>query len=129
MKWKILYKVFQKNYLEHKRNIILILRFLWFFTSVPWGILPSTKLVDCADNCYTSLVFSFLFFFTLEFKKLFFFSVSSVLFFVLFCSILFSFQICFPFISLFPLLYSVCVSLVLHCCSLPIIRHFLDFSI
>ena len=35
----------------------------------------------------------FLFFFTLEFKKN--FAVPSVLFYVLFCSILFSFQICF----------------------------------
>ena len=24
---------------------------------VSWGILPSTNLVDCADNCYTSLIF------------------------------------------------------------------------
>ena len=39
------------------------LRFLPFFTSVPWGILPITNLVDCADNCHTSLIFSFFPFF------------------------------------------------------------------
>ena len=39
------------------------LRFLRFFTSVPWGFLPSTNLVDCADNCSTSLIFSFFYFF------------------------------------------------------------------
>ena len=62
------------------------LRFLRFFTSVSWGILPSTNLVDCSDNCYTSRIFSFFLFsifFSLEFKKLFFFSVPSVLFCVL----------------------------------------------
>ena len=34
------------------------LRFLRLFTIVSWGILPSTDLVDCADNNYCS-VFSF----------------------------------------------------------------------
>ena len=33
------------------------MRFLRFLTSVPWGILPSTNLVDCAEKCYTSLIF------------------------------------------------------------------------
>ena len=43
------------------------LRFLQFFTntSVSWGILPSTNLVDCADNCYVTHFSFFFLFFTL----------------------------------------------------------------
>ena len=43
------------------------LRFLQFFTntSVSWGILPSTNLVDCADNCYVTHFSFFYLFFTL----------------------------------------------------------------
>ena len=33
--------------------------FLWFLCSVSWDILPSTNLLDCADNSYVSLIFSF----------------------------------------------------------------------
>ena len=36
---------------------------LWFFTSFFWGILPSTNLVDRADNSYILLKFLFLPFF------------------------------------------------------------------
>ena len=97
--------------MEHKRNIILILRFLWFFTSVPWGILPRANLVDCADNCYTSLIFSFLFFFTLGFKKLFFCSQ-----FLLFSSLFFSALSCFLFKSVFLLFL---FPITLFCLRLP----------
>ena len=65
---------------------------------------------------------SFSIFFVLEFKKTGFFSVPPILFF----SILFYFQICFPFISLFLLLCSVCFSLrfsYYSICYLSIIRH------
>ena len=55
-------------------GLLMLLWILWFFTGVPWGIFPSTNLVNCADNCYMSLVFYFfpffLFFFTLKCKKL-----------------------------------------------------------
>ena len=88
------------------------LRFLQFFTSVSWGILPSTNLADCADNCYTSLIFSFFLFsifFTLKFKKKLFFLSSfysllcSFLLYLAFFSNLLSFYFSFP-ITLFCLL-------------------------
>ena len=43
--------------------LIILLKFLWFFTCVSWDILPSTNLVDCADYSFTSLRFFFLLFF------------------------------------------------------------------
>ena len=36
----------------------LLVWFLRFFTSVPWGLLPITNLVDFADKCYMSFIFS-----------------------------------------------------------------------
>ena len=87
---------------------------LKFFTSVPWSIIPSTNLVDCADNCYTSLIYSFFsffyFFFILELKKNYLFFLSSFcsflcsfLLYLVFFSNLLSFHLSFP-ITLFCLL-------------------------
>ena len=116
---------------------------------------PSTNLVDHADNCYTSLYFyfssfsmfiqsrilklvvicsccSFLFllstFFILLFSTLLSISCSVFSLFIhfIFWSPLFSFQICYPFFSLFVLLCSVCFSLMLYShsiCSLSISLH------
>ena len=39
------------------------MKFLRFFTSVPWAIHPSTNIVDHVDNSYVLLSFSFLPFF------------------------------------------------------------------
>ena len=39
------------------------LQVLQFFTSIPWGVLPSTDFVDFANNCQRSLNFSFFHFF------------------------------------------------------------------
>ena len=47
-----------QNIFWNRKHLINQLRFLRFFTFVSWGILPSTNLVDCADNCYTSLFLS-----------------------------------------------------------------------
>ena len=59
------YQKLPYNFFRYRHCYFLAnsLRFLRFFTSVPWGFLPSTNLVDCADNCYTSLIFSFFPFF------------------------------------------------------------------
>ena len=40
-------------------SLCSLLQFLWFFTSVSWGILPSTAVVEGADDCYISPSFSF----------------------------------------------------------------------
>ena len=40
-------------------SLCSLLQFLWFFTCVSRGILPSTDLVKGADDCYMSLSFSF----------------------------------------------------------------------
>ena len=98
---------------------IHVFRFLWFFTSIP-VILPSTSLVDYADNILTLLSFFFftsLFSFILEFRNLF-LSVSSVFFscslclccfFPLFVFILFS--DC-PYQNLLSLLFSFFITLL-----------------
>ena len=39
------------------------LQVLQFFTSNPWGVLPSTNFIDFANNCQRSLNFSFFHFF------------------------------------------------------------------
>ena len=77
---------------NRKLRIAFILWFSQFFTSAPWGILPSTSLIDPADNSYIYITHfflspPFLFFFILEFRNLF-LSVSSDLYCVLFCSLL-----------------------------------------
>ena len=106
------------------------------------GHFPSTNLVDRADNCYTSLYFSsfsmflqsgiskpvissFCFFlcsFLLSIFSILFFSnllfipcsvFSLFIHFIFWFPFLSSFQICYPFFSLFLLLYSVCFSLIL----------------
>ena len=89
----------------------LLVWFLRFFTSVPWGLLPSTNLVNFADNCYTSLIFScfpfFCFSSTWNLKNYFFLSsFCSLCFFLLhlvFLSNLLFFYFSFP-ITLFCLL-------------------------
>ena len=102
----------QLIWLALQTDYSFLLRFLRFLTSAPLGFLPSTNLVDCVGNCYTSLIFSFFYFSYFSspwnLKKLFFYSVSSVLFCVLFCYIIFfsnvfSFYLSFP-ITLFCLL-------------------------
>ena len=115
--------------------------------------LPSTNLADCVGNCYTSLFFLsplFLCFFNLEISDLL-LSVPSVFSWILFCSLscpsfssfyylfsspplfihyifwspfLFSFQICYPFFSLYPLLDSVCFSLMFYYYSICSISSF-----
>ena len=77
---------------NRKLRIVFILWFLQFFTSASWGILPSTNLIDPADNSYiyiTQFFLSppFLFFFILELRNQF-LSVSSDLYCVIFCSLL-----------------------------------------
>ena len=109
----------------------MLLWFLLFFTSVPWGILPSTNLVDCADNCYTSLIFfflpSFLFFSPWNLKNCFFLSsffslLFSFLLYLAFFSNLLSFDFSFP-ITLFCLLLPY-VLLLLNLFSLYYLSYF-----
>ena len=117
-------------------------------------VFPSTNLVDRADNCYTSLYFLFLLFFyvysilffssplflCLFFSALYLFHPTLFYssFYSLFCCLplfihfnfwsplFFSFQICYPFFSLFLLLCSVGSSLMLSyysICSFSISLH------
>ena len=96
------------------------LRFLRFFTSVSWGILPSINLVDCADNCYTSLIFYFFPFFYFSSP----WNLNNCFFshFFLFSSVFFSALFCFLFKSAFLLFlffhYSILPALPL--CSITI---------
>ena len=126
----------QLIWLALQTDYSFLLRFLRFLTSAPLGFLPSTNLVDCVGNCYTSLIFSFCYFSYFSspwnLKKLFFFTHFLLFSSMLFSAILFSFQMCFPFISLFLLLYSVYFSLMFYyysLCSLSIICHLLESSI
>ena len=125
--------------------VLCVKLFLWFFTSAPSGILPSTNLVDYAGNRHCS-VFSFshfsgfflfwnlkicfyqfplffsVFFFCSSFYFLFFFLflvlfLPSLFIHIIFLSpLLFTFKICYPFFSLFLLCF-VCFSLI---CSITI---------
>ena len=52
----------QLIWLALQTDYSFLLRFLRFLTSAPLGFLPSTNLVDCVGNCYTSLIFSFFYF-------------------------------------------------------------------
>ena len=86
------------------------MQFLQFFTSVPWGILPSKNLVDCRQLLYVTHVFSlpfFLFSSSWNLKKF----LSSFYFFLLYLVIflnLLSFHFSFP-ITLFCFLYCSCI--------------------
>ena len=85
-----------------------LLRFLRFFTCVSWHILPSTKLVDCADINYTSFSFFLLFFYISLLWNLEICSYLFLLFYLVFFStlcpahpfILFYSSFCFLFCSL-----------------------------
>ena len=120
------------------------MRFLWFFTSVSWGISPAQILL-IVQTTATRHYFLFLLIFclfNLEFQNLllsvpsvlscsFLLCIFSILLFStllsISCSVFslfiqfifwsplwFSFQICYPFFSLFLLLCSVCFSLMLY---------------
>lgn len=99
------------------KTMMLILKallwFLRFFTIVPWGISPSTKLVDCAGNSYMSFSFFFLpFFFILEFRNLFLPAppgsfLCSFLLSILFVPLMFSTLLSVPCSVLFFSVYSV----------------------
>ena len=115
------------------------LQVLQFFTSIPWGVLPSRNFVDFATNCQRSLNFSFfhLFYFLCPgiLKNRFFsqFLLSFLLYRVLFSNLL-SFYLSFPitlFCQLLPyvlLLFNllsfnysssfIALSLILVCCLL-----------
>ena len=131
------------------------LRFLRFFTYVSWGIFPSqillivqTTAIRHSIFCFSSfsmfiqsrisksvVICSFLFFSPLHlFHPTLFYSSFYSLFcflplfihFIFWSPLWFSFQICYPFFSLFLLLCSVCFSLMLYyysICSLSISLH------